>query len=170
MKPERRMQLKDFIKLNKSYGDMNGGKELREDFLVDVYKSIASEQIFTSSAVGVAACGDRQTNNDQLRSEQWVNVIRQTHIPQTQQFIAHSPAFFTNCTNCDVGMYDRDIFSIIWGPILAAAGAVGSNAGWMLTTRPAKASRKAELSRRMYPARTMSSAPLSRSTAMSFRS
>ena len=118
------MQLKDFIKLNKSYGDMNGGKELREDFLVDVYKSIASEQIFTSSAVGVATCGDGQTNNDQLRSEQWVNVIRQTHIPQTQQFIAHSPAFFTNCTNCDVGMYDRDIFSIIWGPILAAAGAV----------------------------------------------
>lgn len=52
MKPERRMQLKDFIKLNKSYGDMNEGRELTEEFLVDVYKSIASEQIFTSTAVG----------------------------------------------------------------------------------------------------------------------
>lgn len=51
MKPERRMQLKDFIKLNKSYGDMNEGHELTEEFLVDVYKSIASEQIFTSTAV-----------------------------------------------------------------------------------------------------------------------
>ena len=53
MKPERRMQLKDFIKLNKSYGEMNEGRELTEEFLVGVYKSIASEQIFTSSAVVV---------------------------------------------------------------------------------------------------------------------
>ena len=43
MKPERRMQLKDFIKLNKSYGDMNQGRELTEDFLVAIYKSITSE-------------------------------------------------------------------------------------------------------------------------------
>ena len=50
--------------------------------------------------------------------------MRQTHVPQTQQFIAHSPEFFKNCQHCSVGMYDRDIFSIVWGPILAAAGAV----------------------------------------------
>lgn len=43
MKPESHMQLKDFIKLNKSYGAMNNGRELGEDFLVEVYKSIASE-------------------------------------------------------------------------------------------------------------------------------
>ena len=53
MKPERRMQLKDFIKLNKTYGEMNHGQELTEEFLVNIYKSIASEQIFTSSAVGL---------------------------------------------------------------------------------------------------------------------
>ena len=53
MKPERRMQLKDFIKLNKSYGDMNEGRELTEDFLVGIYKSIASEQIFSSTAVSI---------------------------------------------------------------------------------------------------------------------
>ena len=114
MKPERRMQLKDFIKLNKSYGDMNQGRELTEDLLVSVYKSIASEQIFTSSAA----------TNDQLRNEQWVNVMRQTTIPEMQQFIAHSPIFFENCQACNAGMYDRDIFSILWGPQLAAAGAL----------------------------------------------
>ena len=114
MKPERRMQLKDFIKLNKSYGDMNQGRELTEDLLVSVYKSIASEQIFTSSAA----------TNDQLRNEQWVNVMRQTTIPEMQQFIAHSPTFFENCEACNAGMYDRDIFSILWGPQLAAAGAL----------------------------------------------
>ena len=108
------MQLKDFIKLNKSYGDMNQGRELTEDLLVSVYKSIASEQIFTSSAA----------TNDQLRNEQWVNVMRQTTIPEMQQFIAHSPTFFENCEACNAGMYDRDIFSIVWGPVLAAAGAV----------------------------------------------
>ena len=113
MKPERRMQLKDFIKLNKSYGDMNKGRELTEEFLVGVYKSIASEQIFTSSAA----------TNDQLRNEQWVNVMRQTHT-QSQQFIGHSSMFFENCKECNAGMYDRDIFSILWGPQLAAAGAL----------------------------------------------
>lgn len=50
--------------------------------------------------------------------------MRQTHVPQTQQFIAHSPEFFKNCLYCSAGMYDRDIFSIVWGPVLAAAGAV----------------------------------------------
>ena len=114
MKPERRMQLKDFIKLNKSYGDMNQGRELTEDFLVAIYKSIASEQIFTSSA----------STNDTLRNEQWVNVIRQSQISQTQQFIGHSSLFFQNCRDCSAGMYDRDIFSILWGPQLAAAGAL----------------------------------------------
>lgn len=113
MKPERRMQLKDFIKLNKSYGDMNKGRELTEEFLIGVYKSIASEQIFTSSAA----------TSDQLRNEQWVNVMRQTHTP-SQQFIGHSSIFFENCKECNAGMYDRDIFSILWGPQLAAAGAL----------------------------------------------
>ena len=51
MKPERRMQLKDFIKLNKNYGEMNHGQDLTDEFLIDIYKSIASEQIFTSSIV-----------------------------------------------------------------------------------------------------------------------
>ena len=32
---------------------MNEGRELTEDFLVGIYKSIASEQIFTSTAVRV---------------------------------------------------------------------------------------------------------------------
>ena len=114
MKPERRMQLKDFIKLNKSYGEMNQGRELTEDFLVTIYKSIASEQIFTSSAA----------TNDTLRNEQWVNVIRQSQNSQSQQFIGHSALFFQNCTHCSAGMYDRDIFSILWGPQLAAAGAL----------------------------------------------
>ena len=58
MKPESHMQQKDFIKLNKSYGAMNNGRELGEDFLVEVYKSIASEQIFTSNGVGAAARGE----------------------------------------------------------------------------------------------------------------
>lgn len=58
MKPESHMQLKDFIKLNKSYGAMNNGRELGEDFLVEVYKSIASEPIFTSNGVGAAARGE----------------------------------------------------------------------------------------------------------------
>ena len=58
MKPESHMQLKDFIKLNKSYGAMNNGRELGEDFLVEVYKSIASEQIFPRNGVGAAARGE----------------------------------------------------------------------------------------------------------------
>lgn len=124
MKPERRMQLKDFIKLNKSYGDMNEGRELTEEFLVDVYKSIASEQIFTSTAVSPFYEYDLQANNDTLRNEQWVNVIRQTKVQQAQQFISHSLEFFENCTSCNCGMYDRDIFTLLWGPTLAASGSV----------------------------------------------
>ena len=50
MKPERKMQVKDFVKLNKVYGDFNEGKELPEDFLKNIYTSIASEQILTSDS------------------------------------------------------------------------------------------------------------------------
>lgn len=118
------MQLKDFIKLNKNYGEMNHGKDLTDEFLINIYKSIASEQIFTSSIVVPLFSAESQATNDQLRNEQWVNVIRQSHIPEKQQFIAHSPEFFEHCAHCSAGMYDRDIFSIVWSSSLAAAGAL----------------------------------------------
>ena len=118
------MQLKDFIKLNKNYGEMNHGQDLTDEFLIDIYKSIASEQIFTSSIVSERFPPHPQATNDQLRNEQWVNVIRQSHIPEKQQFIAHSSEFFEHCAHCSAGMYDRDIFSIVWSSSLAAAGAL----------------------------------------------
>ena len=124
MKPERRMQLKDFIKLNKNYGEMNHGQDLTDEFLIDIYKSIASEQIFTSSIVPKCFSPHAKATNDQLRNEQWVNVIRQSHVPEKQQFIAHSSEFFEHCAHCSAGMYDRDIFSIVWSSSLAAAGAL----------------------------------------------
>ena len=53
-----------------------------------------------------------------------MNVIRQTQNQQTQQFISHSPDFFKNCTSCNAGMYDRDIFTLLWGSLLAASGSI----------------------------------------------
>ena len=65
-----------------------------------------------------------QANNDTLRNEQWVNVIRQTKNQQSQQFISHSSEFFTHCVFCNAGMYDRDIFNLLWGAVLAASGSI----------------------------------------------
>ncbi|KAK8813138.1 hypothetical protein WA158_002730 [Blastocystis sp. Blastoise] len=118
MKPERKMQLKDFVKLNKSYGELNKGKELPEEFLKDIYKSIASEQILTSEESSITS--------NVLRPEQWANIMRLSRTQENKYLVCHKKEDFIEDVNHKEfqAMYDRDIFSIIWPMVLSSAGAL----------------------------------------------
>lgn len=101
MKPERRMKKAEFIKVNKNYGsgEVKQEKDLPEEFLEDIYNSIAREQICTSD-----------TDSDELRLESYrdqIRTIRKNPIFGKMQMMEYEPLTY-------ISIYDHEMVTSLW--------------------------------------------------------
>lgn len=100
MKPERRMKKAEFIKVNRNYGgEVKQEKDLPDEFLEDIYNSIACEQICTSD-----------TSSDELRLESYrdqIRTIRKNPQFGKMQMMENEPLAY-------ISIYDHEMVTSLW--------------------------------------------------------
>ncbi|GBG74811.1 hypothetical protein CBR_g19322 [Chara braunii] len=100
----RKMTEEEFIRNNKS---INNGKDLPRELLVDLYHSIARNELRITDSGVVAS---------EMTYSRWVDLIRRSKVV----------ALFVPCE--DLPLLDLDMFGIMWGPAIAAISVVFDHA------------------------------------------
>ncbi|CAH0473647.1 unnamed protein product [Peronospora belbahrii] len=85
IRTEKKMKLADFIKNNKNYGqDVSKGFDLPEEFLTELYSTIAKEEIKTFEDVG---------KHGEVTSDRWKDLLNQAESdPRNSRLIVHHPS------------------------------------------------------------------------------
>ncbi|GAQ85003.1 GDP-GTP exchange factor [Klebsormidium nitens] len=105
-KVTRKVTEEDFIRSNQK---INVGKELPREMLTQLYRSIAENEIPVSSESLVA--------EPSMTHGRWLDLLRRSQA--TTPFLSCDPT---------EPLLDRDMFSVIWGPAIAAISAVFDHA------------------------------------------
>lgn len=82
IRPEKKMSLDDFIKNNKNYGpEVSHNQDLPNDFLTDLYNTIAKDEIKTFEDGG---------KHGEVTSDRWKDLLNQAESdPRNSRFIVH---------------------------------------------------------------------------------
>lgn len=82
IRPEKKMKVEDFIKNNKNYGaEVSHNQDLPDDFLVDLYMTISTDEIKTFEDGG---------KNGEVTSDRWKDLLNQAESdPKYSRLIVH---------------------------------------------------------------------------------
>lgn len=82
IRPEKKMKLEDFIKNNKNYGkEVSCGRDLPDDFLTEIYDTIANDEIKTFEDGG---------KHGEVTNDRWKDLLNQAeNDPRNSQLIVH---------------------------------------------------------------------------------
>ncbi|KAG7394462.1 G-box binding factor [Phytophthora boehmeriae] len=85
IRADKKMKLADFIKNNKNYGqEVSKGLDLPEDFLTELYETIAKDEIKTFEDGG---------KHGEVTSDRWKDLLNQAESdPRNSRLIVHQPA------------------------------------------------------------------------------
>lgn len=84
IRPEKKMKLEDFIKNNKNYGkEVSSGRDLPDDFLTELYDTIATDEIKTFEDGG---------KHGEVTNDRWKDLLNQAeNDPRNSRLIMHHP-------------------------------------------------------------------------------
>ncbi|KAF1318567.1 Arf guanine-nucleotide exchange factor gnom-like, partial [Globisporangium splendens] len=84
IRPEKKMKLEDFIKNNKNYGkEVSNGRDLPDDFLTELYYTIANGEIKTFEDGG---------KHGEVTNDRWKDLLNQAeNDPRSSRLIMHHP-------------------------------------------------------------------------------